>query len=128
MLEHIVELALVRVHLHLVPGRNTIRHIQVIQSLHGDGDVRDALVDQLLCALFRLVMEHHPAGRIHGCCLEIGFSVSADELTSQLAMANHKAKEKQPHSTLRDCSKICILFCQPGTLCFCSLMGFISSL
>ena len=85
LLEHIVELALVCVHLHLIPGRDTVRHIQVVQSLHGDGDIRYTLVDQLLGSLFWLVLEDHATGRIHGRCLEIGFTVAADELAQTLS-------------------------------------------
>jgi len=45
LLEHIVELALLGVHFDFVPCRDAVRHIQVVQSLHGDRNVRDALVD-----------------------------------------------------------------------------------
>ena len=97
---HIVELAFVRVHLHLVPGRNTVRHIQVIQSLHGDGDVRDTLVDQLLGALFRLVLEDHAARWIHGRCLEVGFSVATDEFTKTLSAIQNSDFTPKIHETV----------------------------
>ena len=100
LLEHIVELALLGVHLDFVPCRDAVRHIQVVQSLHGDGDVRNTLVDQLLGSLFWLVLEHHAAGWIHGRSLEIGFTVASDELTQTLSSIQNSDLRPEIHKTI----------------------------
>ena len=100
LLEHIVELAFLGVHLNLISSRDAVRHIQVVQSLHGDGDVRNALVDQLLGSLFGLVLEYHTAGRIHGCCLEVGFSVAADELAQTLTSIQNSDFTPEVHEAI----------------------------
>ena len=82
--EHIVELALLGVHLHLVPGRHTIRHIQIIQCLHGNRDIRDALIDHLFGSFSWFVLKHNACGRIHGAGFEVSFPVPTDELSQTL--------------------------------------------
>ena len=100
LLEHIVELALLGVHFDFVSCRDAVRHIQVVQSLHGDRNVRDALVDQLLGSLFWLVLEHHAAGWIHGRSLEIGFTVASDELTQTLSSIQNSDLCPKIHKTI----------------------------
>lgn len=82
--EHIVEFPFLRIHLDFAPCRYTIRHIEIIQSLHGNRDVRDPLVDHLLCSLSGYILEHDACCRVHRPSLKVGFPVAADKLSKAL--------------------------------------------
>ena len=99
--KHIVEFPFLRIHLDFAPCRYTIRHIEIVQSLHGNRDVRDPLVDHLLCSLSGYILEHDACLRIHRPSLKVGFPVAADKFSKALPAIQNPNLCPQIHETIR---------------------------
>ena len=74
--------------------------MKVIQCFHRNRDIRDPLVDQLLCSFSGLVLEHNTRGRIHGRSLEISLPVPADEFAKPLPAIQNPDLRPKIHETI----------------------------
>ena len=79
LLHPLVQLSLGRLHHHFVRYRHIIRHVQIVQRLHGDGDIGDPLIDAVLRSLQWDVVENHSRIGVHSSGTEEGAAVLADE-------------------------------------------------
>ena len=77
---------------------NALRHIQMVDGFHGDGDVGDGIVDLFLRTGQRLVAEHPLSVALVRA--EEGVAVMGDEPTEPLAHIEDAKLRPQIHKTV----------------------------
>ena len=77
---------------------NALRHIQMVDGFHGDGDVGDGIVDLFLRTGQRLVAEHHLSVALVRA--EESVAIMGDEPTEPLAHIEDAKLRPQIHKTV----------------------------
>ena len=79
---------------------DALRHVQIVQGLHGDGDVRDPLIDLLLRSRQRFITKDHSGMGIHPGGPEEGFPVPAYEPAKPLSPVDQEGLGPEVHQAV----------------------------
>ncbi len=101
LLQLVVQLPFLTIHLDLMVHIETLRHLQVVDRLHGNGDIGYPFVDLLLGARSRNVGEYDTCCRIHRAGFEIGIPKAADETSQPLPAIQDTNLRPQVHQAVR---------------------------
>lgn len=72
-----------------------VRHIKIIQRIHGNGNIPDSVVNRLFRSRQRLVAIHHSGIGVHTRSFEVGFTGASDEATEPLTFVDQKGLRPQ---------------------------------
>ena len=100
LLHGVVQITLGGLHVHIVVDRHALGHIQIVQCLHGDGDVGDFAIDCFLRAGQGDVIVDDAGVGIHDRRSEIRLPVSADEPAEPDALVDQEGLCPQVHQAV----------------------------
>ena len=98
--QHIVKFPLFFIHLHIVPGRHTVRHMEVIHRFHGNRNIGNLPINLLLRSGSGDILEHHACLWVHASGLKVCLPVSADETPQTFPTVKDSNLRPQIHKSI----------------------------